>query len=189
MVYAPNSPLGQAKVAPCRNEITSFEDIVAQAAALWAAEQSKDRGAGPGEPLSAAWGCVGLLPNPNSNLCDQLLDKWGERISRERASGTGARNYDPSRFAVNGIAAIDEGGLLKFPWPERTDGGRPLDGFDLLLATATKPTPNSRTGDFPNVAAIAEAWNKAGDASYFHSNRKHGFVTFQDENIAALLRV
>ena len=41
MVYAPNTPFGQAKVVPCKNEIASFEDVVAQAAALWAAERTR----------------------------------------------------------------------------------------------------------------------------------------------------
>jgi hypothetical protein len=63
----------------------------------------------------------------------------------------------------------------------------PLDGFDVLLATATKPTPDPTTRDFPTVVDIATAWNARGDASYFHSNRKNGFYTFQDEEIAALL--
>jgi hypothetical protein len=65
----------------------------------------------------------------------------------------------------------------------------PLDAFDVLLATATKPTPDLATGDFATAADIATAWNTRGDASYFHSNRKNGFHTFQDEEIAALLHV
>jgi hypothetical protein len=47
----------------------------------------------------------------------------------------------------------------------------------------------TQRAEFPTAADIARAWNTSGDASYFHSNRKNGFHTFQDEDIAALLRV
>lgn len=51
------------------------------------------------------------------------------------------------------------------------------------MATATRPTPVLATGDFPNAAVIAEAWNRTGNAEYFHMNPKHGFHTFQDQEI------
>jgi hypothetical protein len=60
---------------------------------------------------------------------------------------------------------------------------------DLLLATATQPTPDANTGNFPAVEAIAQAWNNMNEARYFRSSREHGFHTFQDAEIAALLRV
>jgi hypothetical protein len=188
MVYAPTTPPGRAKVVPCKHEIASFKEMVAGATALWAAEQSEERKPPPGQLHSAQWGCVGLLPNPNSDIPGHLLEAWAERVAGENSSRNGAKN-DPTKYAVKGKAALGERGLLQIPWPDRSDNGKTLDGFDLLLATATKPVPDLRTGDFASVAAIADAWNRAGNASYFHSNRQNGFKTFQDEDIAALLRV
>jgi hypothetical protein len=189
MVYAPGTPPGQAKVVPCNHAIAFLKDIVTEAAALWAAEQSNDVKSPPGEPHSAQWGCVGLLPNPNSTIPGHLLDQWAQHVSGERSSRDRARNYDPAKYAVKGHAAINERGLLQIRWPDRSDNGQPLDDFDLLLATATKPVPDPATGDFASPAVIANAWNEARDASYFQSNRKHGFETFQDKEIAELLNV
>jgi hypothetical protein len=159
MVYAPGTPAGRAKVVPCTNRVASLQDVVAQAAALWAAEQSEEREPPPGQLHSANWGCVGLLPNPHRNLPSALLEQWAERVSGERPSGRGATNYDPAKYRVKGQAAIDKRGLLQIPWPDRAENGETLDGFDLLLATATKPVPDSRTGEFASVDVIAEAWN------------------------------
>jgi hypothetical protein len=189
MVYAPNTPAGQAKVVACKREIASLKDVVAEAAALWAAEQSKEVQPAPGALHSAHWGCVALLPNPNSKIPGHFLDEWAQRVSEEHPGRNGAKNYDPTTYEVKRQSAINHRGLLQIPWPNRSDNAELLDGFDLLLATATKPVPDPSTGEFVGVAAIAEAWNATGDASYFHSNRKHGFKTFQDEDIAALLRV
>jgi len=101
--------------------------------------------------------------------------------------GNGAKNYDTQKYDVRGQSAINERGILQIPWPHRSDTGNALGEFDILLVTKPDPDPSAR--DFVSAAVIAEAWNKTGDASYFHSNRKHGFLTFQDEEIASRLRV
>jgi hypothetical protein len=88
-----------------------------------------------------------------------------------------------------GASAIDERGILQIDWPDGPDTGKPIEGVDILLATATRPTPDLATGDLPSAAELARAWNEAGDASYFRQNRKSGIHTFQDEEIEALLRV
>ena len=87
------------------------------------------------------------------------------------------------------MSAISNNGVLEIPWPDRADNNQPLDSVDLILATATQPTPDAKRVDFPAVEAIAQAWNKTNEAKYFRSNRGHGFHTFQDAEIAALLRV
>jgi hypothetical protein len=182
MIYDPGARLGQAKVAPCKNSVTSFEEIEAQAIALWKAEQSNDEP--PARPLSANWGCVALRQNPSGGLPQGILDEWARRVSRQETR-QGVKDYDPSRYKVNGgVASIDEKGLLGIPWPEKSIDGKPLDGFDLLLATATEPNPRRSC----TVDEIAEAWNQQPDqAYYFHCNRRHDILTFQDDEIAARL--
>jgi hypothetical protein len=91
-------------------------------------------------------------------------------------------------YMVKGMSAICNRGLLQIPWPVSADNNTALDSCDLLMATATRPTPLA-TGDFPTAAVIAEAWNKLGNADYFHKNRMHGLHTFQDEDIQTLLHV
>jgi hypothetical protein len=130
-----------------------------------------------------------MLPRPNGNISSSLLDEWARHTAEECGGPVRTRNYDPASYSVKGRSAIDKRGLLQIPWPNCSTTDMPLDAFDVLLATATKPTPDLATGDFATAADIATAWNTRGDASYFHSNRKNGFHTFQDEEIAALLHV
>jgi hypothetical protein len=187
MVFAPGGPIGQAKVIACQRGATSVTDILSQAEALWRAERPKDARPAPGQLYSASWGCVAMLLQPNGNIPSDVLDEWARQAEQECSGPGRERNYDPTAYSVKGRAAIDKCGLLQIPWPDCSMTGMPLDGFDVLLATATKPTPDPATGDFPTVVDIATAWNARGDASYFHSNRKNGFHTFQDEEIATLL--
>ena len=189
MVYAPGSPMGQAKVVACQKHATSGTDVLTQAQALWLAERPASAPPVPGQLHSASWGCVAILFPPNGNIPASMIDEWDRRAAQECGGPSRARNYDPTAYSVKGRAAIDKRGFLQIPWPNCSTTDMPLAGFDVLLATVTKPTPDPATGDFPTAADIARAWNTSGDASYFHSNRKNGFHTFQDEDIAALLRV
>ena len=189
MVFAPGCPLGQAKAVECRSPISSMADVIKHAEALWVAECPAEREPAAGERHSAAWGCVALLVNPKSSLPPDFLEQWAERVSQERDRRRGSPTYDSRRYEVGGMSAIGDNGGLQIPWPDRADDSQPLDSVDLLLATATQPTPDANTGNFPAVEAIAQAWNNMNEARYFRSNREHGFHTFQDAEIAALLRV
>jgi hypothetical protein len=187
MVFAPGSPMGRAKVVACRRHATSIVDILSQAKALWLAERPAEARPVPGQLHSASWGCVAMLLQPNGNIPSDVLDGWARQVGQEFSGPSRERNYDSTAYSVKGRAAIDKRGLLQIPWPHCSTTDATLDGFDVLLATATKPTPDPATDDFPTVVDIATAWNARGDASYFHSNRKNGFHTFQDEEIAGLL--
>jgi hypothetical protein len=181
MVFAPGTPLGKAKVRRCNRTCLGIDEIVSEAEALWLAE-SPDGSARKRSELGAGWGCVTLLPNPHSVVPLTLLDAWAERVAGKLA-------YDHRRFSVLGASAIDDRGILQIGWPDGADTGKPIESVDILLATATQPTPDPTTGDFPSAAEVARAWNEAGDASYFRENRKSGIHTFQDAEIGALLRV
>jgi hypothetical protein len=181
MVFAPGTPLGKAKVWRCKRACLGIDDIVSEAEALWLAESPDGSARKRSERLGAAWGCVTLLPNPQS-VVRTLLDAWAEGVG-------GNLSYDHRPFSVLGASAIDERGILQIDWPDDLDTGKPIEGVDILLATATRPTPDPATGDFPSAAEVARAWNEAGDASYFRNNRKSGIHTFQDEEIEMLLRV
>jgi hypothetical protein len=129
-----------------------------------------------------------LLASPASALPKSLFEAWAARVAKEKHHTTQARCYDSQAYAVKGRAAISDAGELQIDWPVRADKGAAVDSLDLLLATATKPTPDKNTGDNPTAKQIAAAWLKTGDPQYFLENRKHGFHTFQDEEIAAHLR-
>jgi hypothetical protein len=123
---------------------------------------------------------VAILLPPNSKVpSNVLLGEWARQVAQECGGPSRTSNYDPTAYGVKGRAAIDKRGVLQIPWPDCSTTDVPLDGFDVLLGTATKPTRDPTTGDFPTALDIATAWNTQGDASYFHSNRE----------IAALLHV
>lgn len=168
---------------------TSIADILGQAEALWLAERPPYTRPAPGQLHSASWGCVAILFQADGNIPSIVLDEWAEHVADECNGPGRTKNYDPAAYSVKGRAAIDKRGVLQIPWPDCSTTDMPLHGFDVLLATATKPSPDPATGDFPTAIDIATAWNTRGDASYFHSNRKNGFHTFQDEETAVLLRV
>jgi hypothetical protein len=183
MVFAPECPPGQAKILECLQSTNTFADLVREAQALWLAESRDGSPKKPTETLASDWGCVVLLANPASDLPKNLLDEWTARVAKEKHHKTQARFYDSQAYAVNGASAISDAGELQIEWPVRADTGAKVGSLDLLLATATKPTPDESTGDYPTARQIAAAWLKTGDPQYFLENRKHGFHTFQDDEI------
>lgn len=177
MVFSrlPDNQLGQAIIMPCQREVSSPADLIAEAEWLWSAEDNKVPSLcalSPTQSISAGWGCVALLRNPQSNVPRELLDGWAERVSREQ------------HYNANERRLVDSRGTLLIDWPHLTEGG--LAPLDLLLATSNDPEPTC-----PTVQEIADAWNREPDnerrAEYFRRNRENGIYTFQDHAIEELL--
>jgi hypothetical protein len=81
MVFAPGSPVGQAKVVGCQRQAISITDILSQAEALWLAERPPDVRPIPGQLNSASWGCVAILLPPNSKISADVLSEWAKRVA------------------------------------------------------------------------------------------------------------
>ena len=188
MVFAPGCPDGRAKVRLCSRPVSSIADLVDEAKALWVAERPANSQPLPGRLHSDDWGSVVLLANPEAVGSQELLERWAKRVVLEKDRHRHP-TYDSAPYTVKGMSAVSNRGLLQIPWPVRVEDNAPLNSFDLLIATATQPTPDPITGDFPNAEIIAEAWNSAGNAEYFRMNRKHGLHTFQDQEIETYLHV
>jgi hypothetical protein len=188
VVFAPGCRLGQAKILECLHGNDTIGDIIREAQALWLAESRDGSPKRPTETLASDWGCVVVLANPASDLLKNLLGEWTTRVAKEKHHKTQARFYDSQAYAVNGTAAISDAGKLQIEWPVRADTGAAVDSLDLLLATATKPTPGQATGDYPNAKLVAAGWLRTRDPQYFVENRRHGFHTFQDKDITDHLR-
>jgi len=178
MVFSPflrgnKRHLGTAVAVPCKRSVRSIEDLIHEAEWLWAAEAKLKR---PTSAISAQWGCVGLLLNPNGKIPKELLIGWRKRVSEEIRYGRvlGMRDEKP---------IIDSAGYLNIDWPSKVGGGN--TELDILLATATDPTPSVQ-GVYPTSREIAEGW-KTEDGrcyvNYFWCNRKHNITTFQDADI------
>ena len=91
MVFSPEytSSLGMAKVVRCKRDVTSIDDLTAEATELWVAE-SKETHRGR---LSTGWGCVALLVSdtfldgPDREERIGLLANWAERVAQEKNYG------------------------------------------------------------------------------------------------------
>ena len=161
---------GTAFFVPCRRNTYTIDDIVEEAEFLWSAETNSST---PNGRISANWGCVALALNSACPTRRELGDGWAARVASEQHSDR----------AKDERSAVTASGLLNISWPEHDDG-TPLEA-DALLATVTRPTLVH--GDFPSAKLIAGAWmTEAGrnHVDYFHRNREHKIITFQDEQIS-----
>jgi len=169
------SRLGWALVLPCRCTVSTADQLVNEAQALWAAEQSKPSRPGP---ISASWGAVGLLLNPNLTTADDIKAGWARRVEAER------QHYEEFAHAHREQSALGPDGILSIPWPI-SESGTPLNA-DLLLATATKPSLNN--GSYATAQTIAETWKRAPkEQRYFDENRRVGITTVDDYRIMKYL--
>ena len=168
---------GWAYAVPCKVPVNSVDDLVTEARLLWRAEGGEEG------RISAKWGCVALLENPERPMPDKLRTGWTENIRREGC-------YAALNSAVGETTVVNNEGFLTTSWP-----GADADSdlvVDALLATATDPT--LVRGDYPSVSEIAAAWNaQDGDnydryVRYFRQNRRCGIHTFQDGKIEQALR-
>jgi hypothetical protein len=177
MVFSRLAGIGHAKVVRCSRPIVTPTDLLAEAEALWKAEQPS---AGAGR-IADYWGCVALLCNPNRKVPEDLLKAWTDRVGREPDYGKVTQTKEEGRL-------MDENGRLLIAWPACVDTGGPVQ-FDLLLVTANDPEISAARPNYPDVETIAGAWNAAESkyAEYFWRNTESGIFTFQDAKIRALL--
>ena len=175
MVFSPGldeERFGHAIVIPCK-----LQDAVKEAEWLWAAESNRDT---PNNRISANWGRVALLENPDRPIHPDLRHTWIKRISCEP-------RYAEAFNTPNGDEPpVDKSGFLTILWPT-TLSRRPLQA-DLLIATATNPTIIA--GDYPTPRHISNAWQTPigrKNLHYFQNNRKNGIQTCQDEELQRLL--
>lgn len=171
---------GRGIVIPCKKRANGIDDLVEEAEHLWAAERGKEWTAlGDNEKrISASWGCVGLLENPDGSMPKDLRKGWQKRVSGETC-------YGRLNSAAGEQVAVNQSGFVNIPWDWKL--GNNLD-IDVLLVTATSPTIVD--GQYPSARDIADAWKTPEGKryiDYFHRNRMHGINTFQDNEIEGLI--
>ena len=176
MVFSPSlgdDEFGTGMAVPCKSQ-----NLIEEAKWLWAAEAKLEQG--PADRLSARWGCVALLENPERPLPRTVRNEWTARTSKECGYGDLIR--------VDGEdAVVDKSGRLNIGWPT-TLKHVPLE-WNALLATANSPL-GSRRG-YPSAEQIADAWDSEDgreELDYFRNNTKHGITTHQDPHIQDRLR-
>jgi hypothetical protein len=177
MVFSSGCDTGKATVIRCRHAASSSDDVICEAEHLWAAEQN----AAVSRTISANWGCVTLLFNPERNIPQAFLTGWANRVAQIPNYGNMPQLPEEGRL-------VSDGGLLQIAWPRRAADGSAVS-LDFLLATATRPTLTGKRLSYPTVEMIANAWNAdtGNHVEYFWKNNDHGIQTFQDNAILQLL--
>ncbi len=171
--------LGIAKAISLRHTIETPNQLIEEAEHLWAVEQHQSR---PNGYFSAGWGCVALLVNPASQVPQDLLNRWTERVADEARYGELAHTKSEGR-------CVTSKGFLNIPWPRLLEDATLLP-MDILLATATNPTLTNGSANYPRIRKIARAWRQstANNEEYFWRNYENGIRTYQDETILKILK-
>jgi hypothetical protein len=181
MVFSASAPLGTAKVLPCKNSISSADELIAEAEYLWMAERLSDRA---NHKISAAWGCVALLVNPASQVPRSVIAGWDRHVRQ-------AQDYGRVPQGPGEEPLVGDNGILQLPWPTLAgaEPSTPLP-LDLLLTTVTHPTleGSAHTYATPEAIAAGAGADSGDELVYFRNNRSHGIHTFQDEAILEELR-
>src|SRR5260370_22374976 len=106
MVFSRLCAGGHAKVLRCTRGVSTPADLIAEAEALWKAEQP---GADTGR-IAVNWGCVALLCNPAQKSPEDILQGWADRVGREPGYGHMSQTKEE-------VALVSEKGLLQIAWP------------------------------------------------------------------------
>ena len=162
---------GWALAVPCRGVIHTFDDLVDEAKALWAAERNSSS---PG-PLAASWGAVGILANPRRAALDLLMADWSTMVA------DADEIYKKFPHDDDEAAAVTPDGRLAIPWPT-TENGDPLNA-DFVLATANEPTTPYATAE--TIADACRTNPKARE--YFDKTWRVGIRTAFDDEIRQCL--
>lgn len=167
-----------ARVLPCKQPVSTVQDLIIEAKHLWTAERRQNKSDGR---ISAPWGCVALRIRPGLKLPRPFLDGWAQHVR-------GEDTYGNIRQTKKEGVLVDKRGLLHIGWPESIDPESPNE-LDLILATATQPTFHGNSRRYPTPKMIAEAWGKdmPNEFEYFRMNRRNSICTFQDQKIMAHL--
>jgi hypothetical protein len=171
--------LGTAKAISLKYQIETPSQLIREAEYLWTAEQHQKQ---PNACISACWGCVALLANPASQIPQDLLDWWKERIAQET-------NFGKLNHTKSEERCITSTGFLNIPWPRLYEDDSPLP-MDILLATATNPTLSDDSASYPRIKEIARAWRQSTirNEEYFWRNYESGIRTYQDGAILKILK-
>ena len=167
---------GVGLAVPFRHEIGSAKDLIEEAIRLWRIESNED-GVSPGV-LSAEWGSIALLLNPDRSRPPGLLTAWAGAVSC--SPGYGGLPTSEGESCI-----VDASGLAQCPWPSVVESGRPVP-LDALLGAAT--AAEIKNGRYPTSASVAEAWrDRPEEAKYFWKTRECGIETVHDEAVLRAL--
>ncbi len=180
MTLSRGAEAGVAYAVPCKKAVSTLADLEAEVHALAIAEGLVDS---YGAPRWKTFGTVGVgFGDAAADVAPRLKEQWGQSFGfRYNLATTFWETYKQ----LDETAPVSHDGLLTIGWPTRGGSAEPI-AFDLLLATATEPTPIDRR--YASANEIAESLvNRAGSADYFRGNVLNGIRTHDDAAIWSAL--
>jgi len=171
--------IGKAIVVPCKKKITSGQDVIEEAIALWNAERNGKPN--PHNEVSSSWGTVGLLKNPSKDYPSEIFSDWKKFYK--------PNEFRNVKFLMCEKRPISNNGILKISWPRQVSDNSPID-FDFILATVTAPTLRKKIlhKRYPNPEEIAQEWinahkNAHKEVDYYLNNLNYDIRTIHDKKI------
>jgi hypothetical protein len=171
---------GIGYAVPCKRAVSTIADLEAEVHALAIAEGLVDS---YGAARWKTFGAVGVaFRDPAAGVVPRLAELWGQSFGfRCNLATTLWETYRQ----LDETPPVSHDGVLTIGWPAGADSGEPL-AFDLLLATATEPSPIGRR--YASADEIAESLvYHAGNADYFRGNVLNGIRTQDDAAIWSAL--
>jgi hypothetical protein len=153
MTFDGEGGTGRAALVPCREVVSTVDQLKTEARELWRAEAREPRSGS----IGASWGCVGALFGRDA--AERLAAGWSGWF---RESGT------------RPVAGVSATGILGVPWP----AGAEESDIEVILATSTVPTlPRAA------AQQMAAGWIAKGGEEYFFRNVEHCIRTPDDHAI------
>lgn len=176
---------GFGYIIPYKKKITSDKEFVRQIKLLAEAEGiSKSR-------ICKSWGtvCISINPFIDKIRKDELTSLWNNIVSNTKDNLTEAQR-PPS---IEKFGEINEQKSIDNNWNLTIDLDNlfknELKEFDCLVATSNAIKLNAK-GDnlYPTIKQIANTIKENDYYEYFLKNRQNNIRTFQDKNIAKILK-
>lgn len=175
---------GMGYIIPYKNNITSNEDFVRQLILLAEAEVISN------SQICKRWGtvCISINPYIDKIRKDELTSLWNNFVSETKNNLIETQKPDIEKFGeMNEPKSIDNNWNLTIDLDSLFKNE--LKEFDCLVATSNAVKLNPK-GDnlYPTIKQIAKAIKENDYYEYFLKNRQKNIRTFQDKNIAKILK-
>ena len=141
--------------------------------------------------ICKSWGtvCISISPYIDKIRKEELTSLWNNLVRETKNNLTKTqRQPEIEKFGeVSELKSIDNNWNLTIDLDSLFKNE--LKEFDCLIATSNAIKLNSK-GDnlYPTIKQIAKAIKEKGYYDYFLKNRQNNIRTFQDKNIAKILK-
>lgn len=157
------------------SDYTHFEEQARQLAEVEGISKNGDK------RLRKTWGCIGIYIKPDSVHTVLLKQHWAKLRSTDSNYNKSPNHYVPGPPLLDSDYCLERNIQINRE-------------IDFLFFTYIKVEHRELDKDgkpmrvYPTSIKIAEEINRSGYSTYFEENRKNGIETFQDDEIAQLLK-